>query len=92
MSKLRNSEEIAQRLQQYVTGMQSDHEKLLVESETLRNRLKELEALHIKSINNVGTGLEPITDEILTARFRELRDEVCFLDSYDRNPLIFNHT
>lgn len=45
-------------------------------NEKLKGRLQELEALHVKSIKNVGAGLEPITDDAFTKRFRELCDEV----------------
>lgn len=55
---------------------QTSFNVLLNESEQLKKDMKKLEALHIKSVNSVGTGLEPITDEKFIKRFRGLHDDV----------------
>jgi hypothetical protein len=42
----------------------------------LQSKLDELEALHIRSVNSVGTGLEPITDKTFEGDFRNLQDKL----------------
>jgi hypothetical protein len=44
-----------------------------------KNELEELHTSHMRSVNDVGTGLQPISDQEFEKRIRSLHDEVCFL-------------
>jgi len=46
------------------------------ELEVQKSKFDRLNAAHIKSVNSVGTGLEPITDLEFTSKFRDLQDQV----------------
>ena len=46
------------------------------ERQCLQAKLDELNALHIRSVNSVGTGLEPITGKTFEDKFRSLQDKV----------------
>jgi hypothetical protein len=47
------------------------------EIDFLKDKLDELHASHIRSVNSVGTGLDPISDKTFEDRFRSIHDEVC---------------
>lgn len=51
--------------------------KCLKEIETLKDKLDELHASHIKSVNSVGTGLDWISDKTFEDRLRCIHDEAC---------------
>ncbi|CCX17469.1 Protein of unknown function [Pyronema omphalodes CBS 100304] len=55
----------AHRLQRYQEALEAEAEKF-----------SKLTAEHIKSVNSVGTGLEPITDEEFKQKFQKLHDQV----------------
>ncbi|KAI5812786.1 hypothetical protein BZA77DRAFT_323317 [Pyronema omphalodes] len=55
----------AERLQTYQNALEAE-----------KARFSKLTTEHIKSINSVGTGLEPITDEYFIKAFRTLQDQV----------------
>jgi len=59
------------------TQLESMREELLREKTQLKKRLDTLQTSHIQSVNSVGTGLEPISDQTFEDRFRALQDEVC---------------
>ncbi|KAF8541132.1 hypothetical protein BDD12DRAFT_830360 [Trichophaea hybrida] len=46
------------------------------ELEVQQHKFDRLNAAHIRNINSVGTGLEPITDQEFTSKFRDLQDQV----------------
>lgn len=48
----------------------------LKEMTQLDSKIQDLHAIHIKSVNSVDTGLEPITDQAFQTRFRTLQDDV----------------
>jgi DNA repair exonuclease SbcCD ATPase subunit len=56
----------ANRLQSYQDALEAEKAKS-----------SKLTTEHIKSVNSVGTGLEPITDEEFIKSFRTLQDQVC---------------
>jgi len=47
------------------------------EIDSLKAKLDELHASHIRSVNSVGTGLDPISDKTFEDRFRCIHDEAC---------------
>ncbi|KAF8541134.1 hypothetical protein BDD12DRAFT_830363 [Trichophaea hybrida] len=53
----------------------SDREKYQQEIDGLKDKLDELHASHIKSVNSVGTGLEPIADKTFEDKFRSIHDD-----------------
>jgi hypothetical protein len=57
--------------------LDSTREELFREKTRLKKRLDTLQTSHIHSVNSVGTGLEPISDQTFEDRFRALQDEVC---------------
>jgi hypothetical protein len=46
------------------------------EKDELHIKIEELHVTHIKSVNNIGTGLEPITDQTFRERFVTLHANV----------------
>jgi predicted RNase H-like nuclease (RuvC/YqgF family) len=46
------------------------------ELEAQQGKFELLNAAHIKSINSVGTGLDPISDQEFTTKLRDLQDQV----------------
>ncbi|KAF8243916.1 hypothetical protein K440DRAFT_32096 [Wilcoxina mikolae CBS 423.85] len=46
------------------------------ELEVQQHKFDRLNAAHIKNVNSVGTGLEPITDQEFTSKFRDLQDQI----------------
>lgn len=69
-----------EKLKAEVTKWQLAHDELKDRAEDEYNRGKEkLEGLlesHIKAVNSVGSGLEPVTDQTFTETFKRLRCEV----------------
>ncbi|KAA8907974.1 hypothetical protein FN846DRAFT_686322 [Sphaerosporella brunnea] len=53
-------------------------EQLLSEKARLKEKIDELHNSHVLSLNSVGTGLEPISDQTFEERFRVLHDDVNF--------------
>jgi len=47
------------------------------ERDDLKRKLEELRVSHFRSVSSVGTGLEPISDQIIEEKFRALHDKVC---------------
>ncbi|KAF8243914.1 hypothetical protein K440DRAFT_663817 [Wilcoxina mikolae CBS 423.85] len=52
-----------------------DREKYQQEIDDLKDKLDELHASHIKSVNSVGTGLDPIADKTFEDKFRSIHDD-----------------
>lgn len=51
-------------------------------SGNLNAELCKLQESHIRSVNSVGTGLDPITDQELKKRFQGLQDKVAIPSTY----------
>jgi chromosome segregation ATPase len=51
-------------------------EKYWNEIDRQKSKFDALQASHIRSVNNIGTGLDPISDQEFESRFQVLHDEV----------------
>jgi len=49
------------------------------EKESLRRKIDDLRVSHIKSVNNIGTGLEPVSHQTFRESFEALHHQVCSL-------------
>jgi Skp family chaperone for outer membrane proteins len=70
-------EQHAKRHRIWVENSLPEKNKYIQEIEELKGKLNELHASHIRAVNSVGTGLEPIADKTFEERFRSIHDEVC---------------
>jgi len=64
------------RASQEIARLREDISDRNGERQYLQAKLDDLKALHIRSINSVGTGLEPVTDKTFEDNFRNLQDKV----------------
>ena len=64
------------RAEQEITSLEEVVDLCNEERQCLQAKLDDLKALHIRSVNSVSTGLEPITDKTFEDKFRNLQDIV----------------
>ncbi|KAF8247381.1 hypothetical protein K440DRAFT_661488 [Wilcoxina mikolae CBS 423.85] len=70
------NEKLRRKLQEMKIHYSSENEKCWSEIDRQKSKFEALQASHIRSVNNVGTGLEPISDQEFETRFQALHDEV----------------
>lgn len=63
-------------INEYVGVLESRNRMLKKEIRRLQDENAKLHEAHIKSINNVSPGLEPISDQVFACRFEKLRKDV----------------
>jgi small-conductance mechanosensitive channel len=70
------NEMIKRTLEEEKIQYSSASEKYRSEIDRQKSKCDALQASHIRSVNNIGTGLEPISDQEFESRFQALHDEV----------------
>ncbi|KAF8544622.1 hypothetical protein BDD12DRAFT_481317 [Trichophaea hybrida] len=70
------NEKLRRKLQEMEIHYSSENEKRWSEIDRQKSKFEALQASHIRSVNSVGTGLEPISDQEFESRFQALHDEV----------------
>jgi hypothetical protein len=75
--KYKTENEILRRkLEEQRIQYSSASEKYQSEIDRQNSKCDALQASHIRAVNNIGTGLEPISDQEFETRFQALHDEV----------------